>query len=219
MLSRVKPDGIKQLMPGSAIIKSALRPKHCCAPGAFLFAVLLVAIPADFALGSPAAADRIISEYEVKAAYIYNFAKFVEWPQSAFSEKSAPIIIGIIGDDEFGALLGKVVKDRLIQEHTIQVHILKWPADLRACHILYVASSEQRRFRQMAESLQAKAVLTITEAEDRSLVKGIMNLFVEGGKVQFEINIDDAEKAKLKISSKLLRLARGTVGSYSGRGE
>jgi hypothetical protein len=96
---------------------------------------------------------------------------------------------------------------------------LKWPADLRGCQIVYVTSSEQRRFRQIAESVRNSPVLTITEVEDRSQDKGILNLFIEGGKVQFEINSAGAEQARLKISSKLLRLARGTAGSYSGKGK
>jgi len=206
-------------MPGLSTNKSTLRRRLLCVSGIFLFTALLAAIPPEMAAGNAGTVDRTVTEYEVKAAYIYYFAKFVDWPQIAFPAKSAPITIGVIGDDEFGALLGNIVKDKTIQEHAIQVRLLKWPADLRVCHMVFVGSSEQKRFRQIAESIQEHPVLTITETEDSSQSKGIMNLFVEGGKVQFEINITDAEKVKLRISSKLLRLARGTVGSYSGKGE
>lgn len=199
--------------------KSTRRQKLFCTSGVILLAVFLGAIPADIAAESSGSADRTVTEYEVKAAYIYYFAKFVDYPPTAFSAKSAPITIGIVGNDEFGALLANIVKDKTIQEHPIQVRLLKWPGDFRACHMVFIGASEQKWFRQIVESLQARPVLTITEVEDDSQAKGIMNLFVERGKVQFEVNIADAEKARLRISSKLLRLARETVGSYSGKRE
>ncbi len=206
-------------MSGFKLGKLILRPRHAGALGILLLASLLACIRVDTANASSAAVDRAISEYEVKAAYVYNFAKFVDWPSTAFSAPNAPICVGVIGADDFAALLEKVVKDKLIQEHPIQVRLLKWPADLGACNIVYVGATEQKRFRQICESVQNSPVLTITEAEDKSQVKGIMNLFMESGKVQFEVNIEGAEKARLRISSKLLRLARGTVGRYSGKGE
>jgi hypothetical protein len=186
---------------------------------AFLFAAFLAIIPANIAAENASAVDQTLTEYEVKAAYVYYLAKFVDWPPAAFSSKNTPITIAVIGDDEFGNLLANIVKDKTIQEHPIQIRPLKWPADLRTCHLVFVGSSDQKRFRQIVESLKDRPVLTITETEDGSQTKGIVNLFVEGGKVQFEVNIAEAEKARLRISSKLLRLARGTVGSYSGKGE
>ena len=199
--------------------KPIVRKKLPLTSGALLFAFLLAVPSANIASGNSGLVERAVSEYEVKAAYIYNFAKFIDWPMNAFSTKGAPINIGIIGDNEFGALLENIVKDKTVKEHAIQVHLIKWPADLHTCHMVYVGSSEQKRFRQIVDSLQGYPILTITEVEESSQAKGIMNLFVEGGKVQFEVNIALAEKAQLKISSKLLRLARGIVGTYSGKGE
>jgi hypothetical protein len=184
-----------------------------------MFAVILAAIPAAVATESMGGFDRALTEYEVKAAYIYYFAKFIDWPQTVFSAKSAPITIGVVGNDEFGNILTNIVKDKTIQEHPIQVRLLKWPVDLRYCQMVFVGVAEQKRLRQIADSIKGNAVLTISETEEGSQAKGIVNLFVEGGKVQFEVNIAEAEKARLRISSKLLRLARGTVGSYSATGE
>jgi hypothetical protein len=206
-------------MFGIRIGKSILKSIRVCVPGIILLAVFLAVVPADISAENASAVDRTITEYEVKAAYIYYFAKFVDWPSIAFPMKYAPIIVGVLGDEDFAALLERTVKDKMIQEHPMQVHRYQWPVDLRSCHILYISSSEQKRLRQITESLREQPVLTVTEAEENSQAKGIMNLFVEGGKVQFEVNITDAEKARLRISSKLLRLARGTVGSYSGKGE
>ena len=196
-----------------------LRQKLLGAFAAILFAMLPATASVILAAESMGTVDRAVTEYEVKAAYVYYFAKFVDWPAAAFPSPNSPITIGIIGNDDFGNLLGSIVKDKTIQERTIQIRLLKWPADLNACHMVFVGSSEHKRFRQIAESLRERPVLTITETESSSQPKGIMNLFIEGGKVQFEVNIAEAEKARLRISSKLLKLARGTVGSYSGKGE
>jgi hypothetical protein len=200
-------------------IKRIQRSKLLWTLRTILFASVLAIIPASLAAANTSAADRTLTEDEVKAAYVYYFAKFVDWPAATFPSPNAPITIGVVGDDEFGNLLGKIVKDKTIQEHPIQVRLLKWPAELRSFQMVFVGSFEQKRFYQISESLKDRPVLTITETEDSSQIKGIMNLFVEGEKVQFEVNIAEAEKARLRISSKLLRLARGTVGSYSGKGE
>ncbi len=182
-------------------------------------AILFLAIPSDLLAGNAGLDSPTVTEYEVKAAYVYYFAKFIEWPQTAFPAQSAPVTIGIIGDDEFGAMLGNIVKNKTIQEHPIAVRLLKWPADLQTCHMVYISSSEQKRLRQIVESMHERSVLTITEAELDSQEKGIVNLFIEGGKVQFEVDISAAEKAHLHISSKLLRLARGSMGTRLGKGE
>ncbi len=187
--------------------------------GALLITAFLLLIPADLWAGNASADDPTVTEYEVKAAYIYYFAKFIEWSPEAFVSKSTPLTIGIIGDDEFGRLLGNIVKNKTIQDRPIAVRPVKTPADFRTCHMVFVSSSEQKRFRQIADSLQGTAILTITEAEEGSSVRGIMNLFVEGGKVQFEVDMSAAEKANLRISSKLLRLARGSTRAHLGKGE
>jgi hypothetical protein len=176
------------------------------------FLILIAIVPQCLFSGNAASAEPVLTEYEVKAAYVFNFAKFVDWPSTAFSAKNSPIIIGIIGNDEFGTLLGNIVKAKTIQEHTIAVRQLKWPSDLSACHIVFIGASEQKQVKQITDSLQDRPVLTITEAEEGVQSKGIMNLLVEGGKVQFEIDVASAEKAHLQISSKLLRLARGYTG-------
>jgi hypothetical protein len=199
--------------------RSIWRQKPFRASRVLLFVVFLAVVSANITAVSSNLTEPAVSEYEVKAAYVYYFAKFIEWPQTALAQKNAPFIVGVVGDDEFGELLRRVVKDKTILEHPIQVRLAKWPGDLHACHILYVSYSDYKRFPQIAESLQQNPVLTITEVEDTSRGKGIINLFVEGGKVQFEVNITSAEKAQLKISSKLLRLARETEGFYSGKGE
>jgi hypothetical protein len=186
----------------------------CCA---ILLSILSAAIPMFLVAGNATPAESAITEYEVKAAYVYYFAKFIDWPASTFSDKNAPLIIGIIGDNEFGSLLSNIVKSKTAQEHPIVVRTLKWPVDLHSCQMVYISASEQKRYKQIVESLQAYPILTITETEEGLLGKGILNLFMEGSKVQFEVDLAGAEKAQLRISSKLLRLARGTAGKGLGK--
>jgi hypothetical protein len=187
--------------------------------GILLCTLLQALLPKSQAAISAASAESPVTEYEVKALYVYYFAKFVDWPQGAFPAKNSPITIGIFGDDPFGAMLDTIVKNKTIQEHPIAIRILKWPPDLRTCQLLYVSVSEQKRFSQISEALRYRPILTITEAEDNLQAKGILNLFIEGGKVQFEVDLARAEKAHLQISSKLLRLARGITGKNSEKGE
>jgi hypothetical protein len=186
---------------------------------ALLFLILIAIAPQCLFSSNAASGEPVVTEYEVKAAYIFNFAKFVDWPSNVFPARNSPIIIGIIGDDEFGTLLGNIVKGKTIQERTIVVRPLKWSADFNSCHIVFIGASEQKQLKQIADNLHDRPVLTITEAEEDLQAKGIMNLIVEGGKVQFKIDIAGAEKAHLQISSKLLRLARGYTGKNQRNSE
>ncbi len=184
---------------------------------ALLFAILLAVVPECLLSNNAASGEPAVTEYEVKAAYVFNFAKFVEWPSSAFPAKNSPITIGVIGNDEFGTLLGNIVKGKTIQDRPIIVRLLKWPADLHSVHMVFVSASEQKLLKQISEKLLDRPVLTVTETEEGLQARGIMNLIVEGGKVQFEIDIASAEKAHLQISSKLLRLAREYTGKNTRR--
>ena len=183
---------------------------------------LIVIIVATIALNQHRleafSADQPLTEYQVKAAYIYYFAKFTNWPASAFPSNGAPIVIGIIGDEGFASLLTDVVKGKTIKDHPITVYRLKGAAGLGAYHILFVGSSEHRNFRYIAESLKERPVLTITEADESSNQKGIINLFFEGGKIQFEVDTLAAETVHLQISSKLLRLSLGSSETRQAKG-
>lgn len=184
------------------LTKEALRRAGRSALRFALIAALL--LPTYGASTSP---ERQISEYEVKAAYVYYFAKFTEWPAEALPASNSPIVIGVLGNNEFTSMLETIVKGKTVQSHPISVQALKMPASFSNCHIIYISSSEHRYLRQIAESVQGMPVLTVTETEKGARSKGLINLLDEGGKVQFEVDLAGAAKAKLKISSKLLRLA------------
>jgi hypothetical protein len=182
-------------------------------------AVLALVLAWCMTAESAKSSDNTPMEYEVKAAYIYYLAKFVNWPDTAFAAQNEPIVIGVFGDDAFGSMLKLIVKSKRAQNHPINVQLLKRPADCRNCHMIFISTSELKRFRQIYESLQEQSVLIVTEADTNSSSKGIVNFFMEAGKVQFEVDIARAEKAGLQVSSKLLRLARGATANPLGKGE
>jgi hypothetical protein len=161
------------------------------------------------AAAAPAAApDAGPSEYQVKAAYLFNFAKFVEWPPQALAAPSAPFVIGVLGENPFGHDLEGMLQNKSINTHPVTVRYFKSLADLKACQILFISVSENKRWREIFDALGGAGVLTVTENSDSFLASGgMLNLFSEQDKVRFEINDDAARRAGLRISSKLLLLA------------
>jgi hypothetical protein len=151
------------------------------------------------------------SEYLIKAGFIYNFAKLVEWPTAAFAQPDSPIVIGILGDDPFGATLDRIVADKKINGRGFVVKRLKWSKDLKDlkdCNILFVSSSETEHLDSLVDTVKWLPILTIGDATGFAKRGGIMNFTLEDNKVRFEVNVDAAKHADLTISSRLLTLAR-----------
>lgn len=151
---------------------------------------------------------QALDEYQVKAALLFNFIKFVEWPADAFSDDSAPIVVGVVGNDPFGGALDQAVNGKFIRGRQVVARRLRGDQDLRACHLLFISSSERKRLPQILASLSGASVLTLSEIRQANQPGGIINFILEADKVRFEINTGMAEQARLKISSKLLALAR-----------
>ncbi len=148
------------------------------------------------------------TEYQIKAAFLYNFAKFVEWPATALRGQGAPIIVAVLGEDPFGADLEQILDGKTAGGRQLVIRRFKGVRDLGLCHILFVSSSERERLREILRALQNSTVLTVGETEGFAGLGGIINFILEENRVRFEINIDAADRARLKISSKLLKLAR-----------
>lgn len=147
-------------------------------------------------------------EYLIKAAYLYNFALFVEWPADAFPSSDAPIVIGVVGDDPFDQALERTVRDKRINRRPLVVRRLQWGQNLRQCHILFVSASEAARAADLGTRLDGQPVLVVGETFDFARRGGTINFFIENNKVLFEVNVDAARRARLDISAKLLNLAR-----------
>ncbi len=154
------------------------------------------------------AQDRPSGEYQVKAAFLYNFAKFVEWPADALSDSAAPIVVGVIGEEQFSEVLAQTVAGKTVNGRELVIRRGKVGQDLRNCQLLFISSSERKYLPQILGSLRGSSVLTVGETEPFARLGGVINFFVVEKNVRFEVNVDAATRARLRISSKLLALAR-----------
>lgn len=155
------------------------------------------------------AQEPVPSEYQVKAAFLYNFCKFVAWPTNTLTEASTPLVIGVFGDSPFHGDLEQIVAGRNIGGHPVVVRHASTKADLRGCNIIFVSATEQKHAAAMTGAIQNFGILTVTENMKHFMDSGyIINFVTEGGSIHFEINNAKAAKAGLTISSKLLGLAR-----------
>jgi hypothetical protein len=154
-----------------------------------------------------------VSEYSVKAAYLFNFAKFVQWPAKAFKNEKSHLVIGVLGDDPFGEELDQVVEGKTINGHSIETRRFdnfdpKLAPDLSQCHILFIAYSEKGRLKNILESLKNSRILTVSEIENFPILGGGILFDQVGKRVKLIINLDAAHKAGLVISAKLLQVSK-----------
>lgn len=143
-------------------------------------------------------------EYEVKAAFVYNFTRFVQWPQA---RASGPLDICVMGEDPFGSALDEAVENKHVGGRPIAVTRLSETDTASACEVLFISSSEHDRVERIVETLADSPVLTVGDVEDFAERGGMINLTERGSHVRFEINVDALERAGLRASSRLLRLA------------
>lgn len=158
-------------------------------------------------LASGICGGQVFNEYQVKAAFLYTFAKFVEWPPQAFSSPSAAMTICILGENPFGSFLDDAVKDKTVGDRPLAVYRL---TDLPAgheCKILFIASSERRRMPALLAAMTTPGVLTVGDTADFASEGGIIGLRLDGERIRLSVNLTAAERAKVRISSRLLSLA------------
>jgi YfiR/HmsC-like len=146
-------------------------------------------------------------EYELKAAFLFNFTKFVEWPARAFDDADQPITLCVVGEDPFGATLDDLVRGESVGERRISVRRLDRHDDLRRCHVLFVARSQGVHVAQILGSVEDRDVLTVGETPGFLEAGGLLRFVLAGSKVRFEINRQAIADSPLTISSKLQRLA------------
>jgi len=163
-------------------------------------------------LSAACAQSPSAKEYQVKAAFLYNFAKFVEWPASSFSDAAAPLRICVYGQDPFGPALHDIANDKSINGRKLEVDQVVDVPHARSCHILFIASSEKTSVQQILEGLRGAGVLTVADSKGFVGQGGMINFVLEDDRVKFEVSPAAAERAGLKISSKLLSVAKLVVG-------
>ncbi len=158
--------------------------------------------------GHSRAQDAPPTESQVKAAFLFNFAKFVEWPANTYANASVPLCIGVLGENPIGTDLEKFVRDKTLNRRSITVKECRTLDDAKHCQVLLISSSEKRPLPEIFDGLGGTNVLTVGETEGFIKSGGMINLFREGNKFRFEINDKTAKKAGLKIDSRLLELGR-----------
>jgi hypothetical protein len=177
------------------MVTGYMRPQSCYR---LLFCIFVV-----FTAGA-----QTIDEYQVKAAFLYNFAKFVEWPALTFKADKDPLRICVLGQNPFGNALVEGVGGKTVVGRSLAVSDISDVSQGADCQILFIGSSERKRLRAIFADLRMTGILTVGETEGFATQGGIVNFKLEDGRVRLEINIEAASQAKLRISSKVLNLAQ-----------
>jgi len=199
---------------------------------AYIFVVLVLVL----FVGPQAQSDSTVNrEYQIKAAFLYNFIKFVEWPKKKVADANEPMIIGFIGEDPFGNAFepleakdtkGKKVvirrfkpweelkksgeKDKSSLEQQVEA--------IQKCHLLFICPSEEKNLEEVLNLVKGHSVLTVGETNGFLETGGIINFVMEEKKVRFEINVATAKQTKLQIRSQLLRLAKRVIEEKNAEG-
>jgi len=170
----------------------------------------IAVLPGSNAMPAPPAA-----EYQVKAAYLFNFGQFVEWPVQAYDSPSAPFVIGVVGEDPFGKTLDEVIAGESLGGHPLVVKRFRNIEDISDCNILFIGRSESARLDETLKAMKGRSVLTVTDitgAEQRGAIIVLVN---DNNRIRMRINVAAAKASNLVISSKLLRPAE-VVGNDGG---
>ena len=171
----------------------------------FFFFLLLFLF--TFATLGPARAQES-KEYQIKAAFLFNFAEFVKSPPAAFTDASAPFNIGILGDDPFGQALEETIQGETIENHKLRVVRGRTFDDVKDCELIFICKSEEYHLGDILSAIDSKPILTISDITSFAQAGGVIDFYLQAGKVRFEINPDSAARRGLKISSQLLNLGR-----------
>ncbi len=173
---------------------------------AAVFAMLMLS--AFRTVPSAKAQSEELSEYQVKAAFIYNFTKFVEWPGETLASPIAPLRVCVLGENPIGQELMRTVNGKKVNGHDLIVSSFSEPSLAKGCQVLFIGSAERGRTAQVLQNLRGATVLTVGESSEFIRAGGVIRFVMDEGKVRFEVNLAASERARLKISAKLLSLAR-----------
>lgn len=156
------------------------------------------------------------SEYQVKAVFLFNFSRFVEWPPSAFASADAPFVIGVFGYDPFGSQLDEATRGETVNGRPLVVRRVRNADEAADCQILFMHHSEDARMNGILAALNHRSTLTVSDLDDAGQRGVMIALATENSRIRLRVNVDSARAAHLTISSKLLRSAQIVDTSVSG---
>lgn len=168
--------------------------------------VLLTIVTLALATGPARGFTAETSEEDIKAAYLYNFAKFVEWPDHLFDSKTSPIVLCVLGENTFGDAL-KALENKRVMGRPFVVRHIRRPEQARGCQILFISDSEKAGFSDIVQSLGGKHCLTVSSIRNFARMGGMVGFVRVGNNIRFEVNLDTVNHAGLTISSRLLKIA------------
>jgi hypothetical protein len=202
-------------------IRGAARPAvNSCWIRRYLFALwpmaILSAVLALSLAQTPCAAlaQSQASEYHVKAAFLFHFVQLVEWPAGSLGNEMNPVTLCTIGEDPFHGDLDGTLAGKSVGTRPLRVRHLKPAEDVQGCQVLFVSKTDSARLGRLLEELKDGPILTVGESDGFVQQGGMIGFLLVENKVRFEINLEAAERAKLKISSRLLLLAKAVVGNH-----
>ena len=160
-------------------------------------------------LGTPVYGEVVagVTAPALKAAFLYNFANFAEWPADVLAPGQR-LSLCVVGDSAVADALERTIKGRGVDSHELTVEVVKADGPFPSCHLLYVSGLDKKGAARLLDSLKNKATFTVSDADQFAEMGGVAQLVLENGRMRFVVNVDAARRANLKISSKLLNLAR-----------
>jgi hypothetical protein len=172
-----------------------------------------VLILASVRNGSPAPTPREAApEYAVKAAYLYQFARYVTWPAEAFPSPESPVGICILGEDPFGNVMDRIVEGRRIMGRPIEVRRATLEEAAARCHVAFIGREERALLANWLGTLRTKPVLSVTESRGALSAGATINFVTEGSALRYDVNLEAAEESGLKIAAPMLVSARQVLG-------
>ena len=162
-------------------------------------------------------AQTVAKEYRIKAAFLFNFSQYVEWPPDAFKDANDPLTYCTIGDDPFQGVLDESLNAKSAGKRPLQVHHLRPPENFQACQILFIGTNEKKRVAEVLETLKQSPVLIVGESSHFAQQGGTVGFLSEDNPVRFEVNLDAAQRARLNISATLLSVAKTVIGTPGGK--
>jgi hypothetical protein len=149
----------------------------------------------------------VLSSTQLQAAFVYNFTKFVEWPEQTFRTRAQPLVIGVLGESPLAADLATIVEGRKVNGRTIVVRSIPAGGDVEAIQLLFVSETQVERFAALEAGIRKRPILTVGESADFAAAGGAFRFLQQDGKLRFEINMTPVEQSGLKVSGELQKLA------------